>query len=304
MSLTIDLKKYLTLAFLFLVALFLILAFNGGKMQHQVITSLPSPAIQNIPETAWENLSSKKILFGHKSVGYNIIEGIEDLLKENPQIKLKIIETVKPWEIKTPALIHFQVGKNTQPKTKIDDFSRIVETTEQEEEVNIAFFKFCYVDIQPNTDVIEVFANYKNAMKKLSQAFPNTTFIYVTVPLTSEESSPMSKLTMSELKRGAKYLLNKLSNKPAINLSAINLSANVNRNEFNELLRKEYEGKEAIFDLAQIESTFPDGRRQVSLIDGKQHFSLVPDYTDDGGHLNKLGRQVVAQKLLIFLAQL
>jgi len=32
------------------------------------------------------------------------------------------------------------------------------------------------------------------------------------------------------------------------------------------------------------------------------YFTLIPEYTDDGGHLNTLGRKIVAEQLLIFLA--
>ena len=70
---------------------------------------------------------------------------------------------------------------------------------------------------------------------------------------------------------------------------------NINRNQFNEILRKEYEGKAPIFDLAKIESTYPDG---------KTSYSMVPDYTYDGGHLNETGRKKAAEQLLVLLANI
>ena len=51
--------------------------------------------------------------------------------------------------------------------------------------------------------------------------------------------------------------------------------------QFNELLIKEYDGKEPVFDLAEIESTRPDGRRETFTKDGKTYYSLIPDYTYD-----------------------
>jgi len=59
-----------------------------------------------------------------------------------------------------------------------------------------------------------------------------------------------------------------------------------------------------IFDLAKIESTFPDGRRASFTKDGKTYYSMVPDYTYDGGHLNELGRKIAAEQLLFLLANL
>jgi len=79
---------------------------------------------------------------------------------------------------------------------------------------------------------------------------------------------------------------------------------NVARNEFNELIRKEYMGKDAVFDIAGIESTYTDAARETFSQNGKTYYSLVPDYTNDGGHLNELGRKRLAEGLLRLLAGL
>ena len=63
--------------------------------------------------------------------------------------------------------------------------------------------------------------------------------------------------------------------------------------------------KEEIFDLAKFESTFPyDDTRQQLSIKGRKFNTLIEDYTDDGGHLNVHGRMIIAEQLLIFLANL
>ncbi|BBO88550.1 hypothetical protein [Desulfosarcina ovata] len=80
--------------------------------------------MKDIPDASWEKLSQKKIYFGHQSVGYNIIDGIKDLMKENPKIKLNIVETKDVNGIKGGFLAHSTVGKNTDPKSKIDDFNK------------------------------------------------------------------------------------------------------------------------------------------------------------------------------------
>ena len=59
------------------------------------------PSVKDIPTAKWEKLSQKKIYFGHQSVGFNIIDGIKDLMKENPQIKLNIIETTDQSDFKS-----------------------------------------------------------------------------------------------------------------------------------------------------------------------------------------------------------
>ena len=67
---------------------------------------------------------------------------------------------------------------------------------------------------------------------------------------------------------------------------------------------KEYKEKEPIFDIATIESTYTDGTRSNFVKNGKIYYIMVPEYTYDHGHLNKVGRKRVAEQLLIFLANL
>jgi hypothetical protein len=149
------------------------------------------------------------------------------------------------------------------------------------------------VDVTAETDAEKVFAEYRNTMSRLQKRYPKTTFIHVAVPLTS-------KLTgMGGLIKKTKDLVKKV-----IGRHVYGYHDNVKRNQFNEMLGKEYDGKEPVFDLAKIESTFPDGRRSSFTKDGKTYYCLAPDYTYDGGHLNELGRKIAAQQLLLLLASL
>ena len=78
---------------------------------------------------------------------------------------------------------------------------------------------------------------------------------------------------------------------------------NVKRNEYNALLKSEYEGKDPILDLAAVESTYPDGKRESFEHDGKVVYALIPGYTYDGGHLNEIGRYRAANELLKVLSE-
>ncbi len=73
-------------------------------------------------------------------------------------------------------------------------------------------------------------------------------------------------------------------------------------NEFNSKLIG-HVGGEPLFDLARIESTTPDGRR-VTVEEGEKKMNtVVRDYTSDGGHLNELGRRIVAAEFVHVLAK-
>jgi hypothetical protein len=282
-------KKRLALGLLLLAPLSLILVLNGGQVQVQSTTV---PKLQEVPASAWKNLAQKRIWFGHQSVGYNIVEGMQEVLAENSHVQLNIINSNQPQTIKTPGFVHFEVGNNTDPKGKINDFFTRLGAAKTAKP-DIAFFKFCYVDVASYTpDVSQLFNDYKAAMTKLSKAHPETTFIPVTVPLTTEPG-------------GLEGLTSKAKNwVRTIAKGQGELSDNLARSKFNDLLRKEYAGKVPIFDLAKAESTTPDGKLQVFSQGGQRYFTLVPTYTDDGGHLNSIGRKVVAEQLLIFLAKL
>lgn len=279
-------KKSLTLfrvgllIFIFILSVFL--SCEGGKMSDKKVSS---DLIKGISESELRKLSEKKIYFGHQSVGFNLIEGVKDVSNENPQIKFKITENNNPDIFTEPLFAHSRVGKNEDPISKIKGFVEFMENGIGDR-ADFAFFKFCYIDIKAKTDIDKLFSYYKENMKRLKDKYPKTTFIHVTVPLTVVQT-------------GLKAWIKKVIGKPVGGYAD-----NMRRNEYNELLRKEYEGKEHIFDLAEVESTFPDGKRASFTDNGKIFFYLVPEYSRDGRHLNEKGRKIIAEKLIIFLADI
>ena len=265
---------------------FLILSCFKGEVMSANIA--PGQSLDDLSASSWGNLAQKKIFFGHQSVGDNIIQGMNELMKEYPVLKLDIKKTRKPENFEKGIFAHFPIGKNEDASSKIDDFDRALRSGIGER-VDIAFFKFCFVDIKRETDIQELFGDYKRTMSSLKLKYPGVIFVHVTVPLLrKEKSSPKSWL---------KKLVGKED-------GFFSKEHNVKRNGYNELLRKEYTGKEPVFDLAAVESTYQDGSRETFTEGGKTYYSLVPQYTEDGGHLNKSGRARAAGQMLIFLAGL
>ena len=250
------------------------------------------PTISDIVDSDWQKLSEQQIIFGHQSVGSNIIEGIKKIASENTQVKISILESEDPNKLAKPGLTHFWVGKNTKPLSKLEGFANFMKKAGPQNP-DIAFFKFCYVDITANSDVDALFKAYKTELSILISEFPKTQFIHVTAPITCMPKG------FEGLKRRGKNLLKKLMGKPVFDLAD-----NSKRHQFNELLRNEYSEKFPVFDLAKIESTLPDGKQIRYSKNGKDFYSLVADYTYDGGHLNEYGQEKVAEQLLIFLARL
>ena len=248
--------------------------------------AMPLDNLRSVSPDTWKKLSEEKIFFGHQSVGQNILDGITDIMRDLPQIQLSIkkIDQYRDYGSE-PAFYNAWLGENTVPQSKIDDFVKYIQNG-MGAETDIAFFKFCYIDFSKETDISKLFGRYRTAMSELARRFPKTTFIHVTVPLVSRPSG---------LKDRIKIILGRSVKDPAVSMK---------RNMFNDMIRNEYVDSAPIFDLARIESTYPDGKRESFDVDGKIYYALVEDYTDDGAHLNNLGRKVAAGALLLLLSSL
>lgn len=226
-------------------------------------------AVDKISSDEWKVIAQKRILFGHQSVGKNLIDGLNDLAGKDPVARLNIVETDSPVGTSGPIFAHFPVGANTKPDSKIASFADHL--TKNGKNIDVAFFKFCYVDTNMDTDVESLFQRYQKAMVELKKQFPDVAFVHVTIPLTSLEA-------------GFKGSIKKMFGKP------VGEEANVVRTRYNTLLRNAYAGREPLFDLAAVESTAPDGSRIQGQKNGAAYEALCPQYTYDGGHLNELGR--------------
>lgn len=276
-----DMIKILMANVLLVFTLALFHGCGDGKMDQKEISTF----IQEIPESTWKKLAEKRVFFGHQSVGFNILDGIKDIEADNHQINLKIVESVDPRDLILPVFAHAKVGRNADPNSKVAAFIQIMDAG-LGEELNIALLKLCYLDVTTQTDVAAVFAEYKERFSNLKKKYHRTTFIHVTVPLTT-------------LQTGIKAWV-----KQVIGRSVDGYDDNIRREQMNEKIREAYAGKEPLFDLALIESTKPGGSRSSFKHEGKIYYSLAPEYTHDGGHLNELGRRIVAEHLLVLLANL
>jgi len=242
--------------------------------------------LHSVPNSAWKALSEKKIYFGHQSVGFNIMDGVADLMKELPNIKLNIVETNQKRDFAKGVLAHSEVGKNNDPESKITEFANFIDLGIGKT-ADAAALKFCYVDMTTNTDIESLFNRYVETVEKIKAKHPGITIIHFTEPLT-------------HIKTTWKTWIKKLMGKKDI----WEYNNNIKRNQYNVLLIDKYHGGDPILDIAKIESTYPDGTRESFTVDGKTYYSMVPEYTTDGGHLNELGRKIVAEEFLLLLTNL
>ena len=237
-----------------------------------------------IAASEWEALQGITVLFGHQSVGQNIMKGVEEVASDEAVVGFSLCEGAKAGS--DPCLYHFRAGENGHPRTKIDALINAVRESESGDLI-YAGVKFCYVDLTDGRDAEQLFRAYQEFVESLQERYPGVVLFHITTPLTTNPGGFKTRL---------KVLLGKRD--------LWEYADNIVRNDYNELLRAEYSSRGRLFDLARVESTWPDGSRETFELDGAEYEALVPSYTDDGGHLNPQGRQRVARYFLRFIADL
>ncbi len=227
--------------------------------------------VQPVTKSEIEAVAKRRIVFGHQSVGENILDGMRALAKE-AGVSLNIVEA-READGANPGILHFKVGRNGDPLAKINDFATVVSDA-RFAKTDAAMVKLCYVDFNQGSDAVAIAKAYTAAIRKLQGTHPNTRFVAVTSPLTTVRSGP---------KEWAKRMLGRASTDAA---------RNAKRKEFNDYLRQQF-GQSHLFDIAEVETgpSSPDGAE-----------ALRPDLTDDGGHLNAKGQRLAAAALFKLLS--
>ena len=240
-----------------------------------------------IPATdaASSALAHKRVYFGHQSVGANILDGVQDLCRTDPTLRLRVVESSDPEAYTAPVLGHSRLGRNHDPRSKIDAFAEIL-GTKLGAKLDIALFKFCYIDVNEDSDNSTLFGYYRKVMAQVAIACPQPLLVHVTVPITTVPGM-LPRLIGGLLRR---------HNRAAHD--------NLARAQYNRLLTQAYAGKEPLFDLAAVESTTPAGHVHRFSLHGNECRALVPTYSSDGRHLSGLGRRVVANAFIQYLARL
>jgi hypothetical protein len=226
-------------------------------------------------------ISHQRIFFGHQSVGVNLLDGIKQLSLV-AAVPVRITEVTSADAVQPNTFGHTFVAENGNPSKKLKSFELAM--NQSNSRIDVAFVKYCFVDINQATDVKILFDDYRNTIDRLQQKNPHTVFIHVTAPLTTLQTG---------LKSRAKQIFG---------VARGGTIENIRREEYNTLLRQTYQGRAPIFDLARIESTALNGRPESEKWDGHTVPTMSPEYTDDGGHLNATGRIRAARELVSILA--
>ena len=236
--------------------------FNSAKP----VASAPAILIDHtavdaaqIPQTWLDVARELDTFFAHKSVGNNILDGMADLQSQNPtRYTIDIAVTGADWFAGNSGIAHQSLGTNGLPETKFDGFDTFVRGGYHA--ADVAMMKFCPGDTLPfgTMPAAEIWAQYRNMMVALEQAYPDVVFVWWTMPIAIGSDD-----------RG-----------------------NDEKEIFNGLMRDYCDVNSCVlFDIADIESHDPDGNPVVS---PAGYEAMWSGYASDGAHLNEVGRQRVA----------
>jgi hypothetical protein len=206
------------------------------------------------PQEIIDKVAAMKIYFAHASVGANIMEGFATLhssdSSEYPLAQESAGES--PPAQMTNGMIYEHDRGNPGWSTKVKDFETSVRNGWHYPNVDISINKFCWIDQDAKL------ATYLDSMSALEADFPDTKFVYFTMPYST----------------------------------GTNANA-VLRAKFNSELRTwiETEDNKLLFDLADIESHDPGGVQQTFTSQNKEYENLYTEYTFDEGHLNEEGKR-------------
>jgi hypothetical protein len=240
--------------------------------EHAMQVSLPTPA-------EVQRVAGLRIVFAHQSVGNNILDGVRTI-SEREKVPLRIDKSRSDTST-APGIVHFMVGENGKPESKLDDF-RTTLGARPFGDVDVALMKFCFVDFDADTDAKKLAADYENVIDTLQREQPATRFLAVTVPLETQQTGFKA------------WLKGVFGKKPG------GFEGNARRYVFNEEIRRHYAPAQ-LFDLARAESS-ADGTAHTVAIDGIATEALDPAYSADGAHLNADGKVAVASALIRTLA--
>jgi hypothetical protein len=229
---------------------------------------------------AMDTLGTARIFFAHQSVGGNIVDGMQRLKADGKGAQLRIVELKDPNQMGDAVFAHARLGRNGDPKGKTDAFAAALRGG-LANQVDVAFQKYCYVDIDASTDVDALFKYYKGTMQQLHAEFPHLRLVHVTAPLVRVQSGP--KAVIKKL----------LGRTPDF------YDDNAARERYNALMRKEYGGD--LFDLAALEASKPGAAPEPFQFHGMNLLELRPEYTSDGAHLNEPASKRIAGELMVFL---
>jgi hypothetical protein len=163
--------------------LFLAAAAGSAFAEGIIIGHTNVMGVAALPQAVMDRVAQFRWFFAHASVGENMMDGITELHSANAtRYPLQHVSdddgTPPPVSECTPSTIYDNARGNPDWTDKVSWFEGYASNGWRNPAVNIALNKFCWIDPYVNTN------SYLSSMRALEGRYPDTLFIYMTIPLT------------------------------------------------------------------------------------------------------------------------
>lgn len=246
------------------IALLLVLSTCSTPVAAVIIGHGDVDGVSSLPLSLMDLVGEQRWLFTHASVGANMIDGMQVLRTEDAARYQFVFQTAGDWNQvypppspTVPGTIYDGARGNPGWAAKFAMFDAAVRNLGWRFPViDAAMDKLCYID--PEADV----SVYLAMMTALEEDFPETEFVYMTMPLQSGSNMDWSNMLAMA---------------------------------YNQAVRAHCAGAgRVLLDVADIESHDPYGNPITFTSGGQVYQRMWSGYTNDGGHLNALGARRVA----------
>lgn len=232
--------------------------------QAQIIDHTDIARVASLPQSIMNAIGRQKWFFTHSGVGLNIIGGLSNLRSSN-YTRYQLIhvsvsysnlqQRAYPPGVTAPGRVYYCNRGDRDWSAKLTFFDNSVQLSGwRYPAITVAMNEISYVD--QNADP----ASYVNSMAALEAAYPDTIFVYTTMPLT----------TIAD-------------------------SNNVLRNQYNAYVRAYcISNRKLLYDIADMEAHDPDDVEQTFEYEGGTYQKLYSGYAQTEGLLNTTGWQRMA----------
>lgn len=231
----------------------------------QIINNNDISRVSSLPQSVMNSIGKQRWLFTHASVGGNMVDGMNSLHSSNPT-RYKLVTsdawfnsssnrvTAPPSPTLQGRIYECQRGNPGWEQKGIIFDNSVRLGGWHASAVDLCLDKLCYIDQDANANT------YTTKMSALEALYPDTIFVYATMPLTTETGGD-----------------------------------NILRNKYNQAVRSYcIANHKLLYDIADLEAHNPSGVESTFPSGGNTYQRLYSGYTDDGGHLNSAGQQHVA----------
>lgn len=212
--------------------------------------------VASYSQSLMDRITQLRWFFAHASVGGNMVDGVNTLHGSKSsfyQIQTTSEDGTPPSSTQNGFIYEYNRG-NPSASAKFNNFAGYVTNGWRFPKVHLSLNKLCYIDQDASL------SECIGTMRSLESAFPETVFVYMTMPLTTSTDSD-----------------------------------NYKRNVFNDGLRNWTRTNNLVlFDVADIEAHSPTGTLCLYTNNGRVCQYMYGNYSSDGGHLNSTGEKLVA----------